>query len=60
MYCIVFYVLNVLNKKKMAPEEDIALAEIVRKYPAVPEYHRKDVQKNCWNVIATELGLESG
>ena len=44
----------------MAPEEDIALAEIVRKYPAVPEYHRKDVQKNCWNVIATELGLESG
>ena len=34
----------------MAREEDIALAEIVRKYPAVydkavPEYHRKDVQK---------------
>ena len=48
----------------MAREEDIALAEIVRKYPAVydkavPEYHRKDVQKNFWNVIATELGLES-
>ena len=64
MYCIVFYVLNVLSKKKMAREEDIALAVIVRKYPtvykAVPEYHRKDVQKNCWNVIATELGLESG
>ena len=65
MYCIVFYVLNVLSKKKMAREEDIALAEIVRKYPAVydkavPEYHRKDVQKNCWNVITTELGLESG
>ena len=65
MYCIVFYVLNVLSKKKMAREKDIALAEIVRKYPAVydkavPEYHRKDVQKNCWNVIATELGLESG
>ena len=66
MYCIVFYVLNVLSKKKMAREEDIALAEIVRKYPAVvsdeavPEYRRKDVQKNCWNVIATELRLESG
>ena len=49
----------------MAREKDIALAEIVRKYPAVydkavPEYHRKDVQKNCWNVIATELGVESG
>ena len=48
----------------MAREEDIALAEIVQKYPAVydkavPENHRKDVQKNCWNVIATELGLES-
>ena len=65
MYCIVFYVLNVLSKKKMAREEDIALAEIARKYPAVydkavPEYHRKDAQKICWNVIATELGLESG
>ena len=64
MYRIVCYILNVLSKKKMAREEDIALAEIVRKYPAVydkavPEYHRKDVQKNCWNVIATELGLES-
>ena len=49
----------------MARQEDIALAEIVRKYAnvyhkAVPEYHRKDVPKNCWNVIATELGLESG
>ena len=48
----------------MAREEDIPLAETVRKYPAVyhkavPEYHRKDVPKNCWNVIATELGLES-
>ena len=48
----------------MAREEDIALAETVRKYPAVyhkavPEYRRKDVPKNCWNVIATELGLES-
>ena len=46
MSCIMFYVLNVLSKKKMAREEDIALAEIVRKYPAVydkavPEYHRK-------------------
>ena len=56
--------MNVLSKKKMAPEEDIALAETVRKYPAVyhkavPEYRRKDVPKNCWNVIATELGLES-
>ena len=65
MYCIVFYVLNVLSKKKMAQEEDIALAEIVWNYPAiydkaVPEYHRKDVQKKCWNVIATKLGLESG
>ena len=65
MYCVVFYVLNVLSKKKMAWEKDIALAEIVRKYPAVydkvfPEYHRKDVQKNCWNVFATELGLEPG
>ena len=42
MYCVVFYVLNVLSKKKMVQEEDIALAEIVRKYPpvydkAVPE-----------------------
>ena len=60
-----FYVLNVLGKKKMAREKDIALAEIVRKYPAVYDkavlkYHRKDVQKNCWNVIATEFGLESG
>ena len=50
MYCIVFSVLNVSSKKKMAREEDIALAETVRKYPAVydkavPEYHRKDVQK---------------
>ena len=58
------YVLNVLSKKKMAWEEDIALAEIVRNYPAtykaVTEYHRKDVQKNCWNVIATKLGFESG
>ena len=59
------YILNVLSWKKMARDEDIALAEIVRKYPAVydkavPEYHRKDVQKNCWNVIATELGLELG
>ena len=49
----------------MAWEEDIALAEIVRKYPAVyykavPEYQRKDIQKICWNVTATELGLESG
>ena len=35
--CMVFYVLNVLGKKKMAREEDIALAEIVRKYPAVYE-----------------------
>ena len=60
-----FYVLNVLSKKKMVREEDIALAEIVRKYPSVydkaaPEYHRKVVQKNCWNVTASELGLESG
>ena len=60
-----FYVTNVLSKKKVAWEEDIALEKIVRKYPAVydeavPEYRRKDVQKNCWNVIATELGLESG
>ena len=52
MYSIVFYVLNVLSEKKMAREEEIALAEIVRNYPAVydkavPEYHRKDVQKNC-------------
>ena len=38
MYCIVFYVLNVLSKKKMAWEEDIALAEIVLKYPAVYIY----------------------
>ena len=38
MYCIVFYVLNVLSKKKMAPEKDIALAEIVLKYPAVYIY----------------------
>ena len=49
----------------MAREEDITLVEIVRKYPAVydkavPEYHRKDVQKSCWNVIATKLGLEPG
>ena len=49
----------------MAREEDIALAEIALKYPAVydkavPEYHRNVVQKNCWNVIATELGVESG
>ena len=60
MYGIVFYVLNIL-KKKMTREEDIASAEIVPKYPAVydkavPVYHRKDVQKNCWNVIATKLG----
>ena len=65
MYYIVFYVLNVLSKKKMARKEDIALDEIVQKYPAVYdkavlEYDRKDVQKNCWNVIATELSLESG
>ena len=65
MYYIVFYVLNVLSKKKMARKEDIALDEIVRKYPAVYdkavlEYDRKDVQKNCSNVIATELSLESG
>ena len=44
----------------MAREEDIALAEIVRKYPAVydkvvPEYHRKDVQKNCWNRFGVRL-----
>ena len=57
--------MNVLSKKKVAREEGIALAEIVRKYPvvydkAIPEYHRNDVQKYCWNVIATELGLESG
>ena len=38
MYCIVFYVLNFLSKKKMAREEDIALAEIVLKYPAVYIY----------------------
>ena len=65
MYYIAFYVMNVLSTKKMAREEDIALPERVRKYPAVyykavPEYHRKDVPKNCWNGIATELGLESG
>ena len=41
------------------------MAEIIQKYPAaygkaVPEYHRKDVQKNYWNVIATKLGLELG
>ena len=65
MYCIVFYVLNLLSEKKMARKEDIALAEVVRKCPAVydktvPEYHRKDAQKNCWNVIVTKLGLESG
>ena len=65
MYCIAFYVLNVLSRKKMAREEGIALAEIVREYlavydKAVPECHRKDVQKSCCNVIATELGLESG
>ena len=52
--------MSVLSKKKMAREEDIALAEIVQKYPAVydkavPEYHKKDEQKNCWNVIATEV-----
>ena len=63
MCFVLFNVLNVLIKKKR--EEDIALAEMVRKYPAVydkavPEYHTKDVQKNCWNVTATELGLESG
>ena len=63
MDCIVFYVLSVLRKKKMALDKDIALTEIVRKYPAVydkaiPEYH--DVQKNFWNVIANELALESG
>ena len=51
MYCVLFYVLNVLSKKKMAREKETALAEIVRKYPAiydkaVPAYHRKDVQKN--------------
>ena len=52
MYGIVFYVSNVLSKKKMAWEEDIALAKIVRKYPAVydeavAEYHKKDIQKIC-------------
>ena len=65
MCFVVFNVLNVLSKKKTSREEDITLAEMVRKYPAVydkavPEYHRKDVQKNCWNVTATELGLGSG
>ena len=50
MYCIVFYVSNVLSKKKMAWEEDIALAKIERKYPAVydeavPEYHKKMFKK---------------
>ena len=50
MSCIMFYVLNVLSKKKMAREKDIALAEIVRKYPAVydeavPEYHKKMFKK---------------
>ena len=65
MCFVVFNVLNVLSKKKTSREEDITLAEMVRKYPAVydkavPEYHRKDVKKNCWNVTATELGLGSG
>ena len=49
----------------MTREEDIELAETVRRYPSVydkstPNYHKKDVQKNCWCAIATELGYESG
>ena len=45
--------------------DDTAIAEEVGKFPALydkqcKEYHRKDIQKNCWSIVALELGLESG
>ena len=41
-------------------EKDIEPVESVRKFPALyektcPDYHRKDVQRNCWN--STAIGL---
>ena len=49
----------------MNREEDIEIAEVVRNFPALydkqcKDYHRRDVQKNCWTSVALELGLESG
>ena len=40
-------------------EEDIEIAEVVRKFPALydkqcKDYHRRDVQKNCWTSVALE------
>ena len=44
---------------------EITVAEEVRKFPALydkqcKEYHRKDVQRNCWEKVASEVELESG
>ena len=49
----------------MVNESEIVLAEAVRKYKALydktcKDYHRKDVQKNCWDAVAKEIELESG
>ena len=45
-------------------QEDMELAEEVRKYPALYDkkcldFHRKDVASNCWGRVRLILGLES-
>ena len=49
----------------MVSQEDIELAEEVRKYPALydkscVDYHKNDVVKNCWERVQLILGMESG
>ena len=49
----------------MNHEEDIAIAEVFRNFTALydkqcKDYHRRDVQKNCWTSVVLESGLESG
>ena len=45
-------------------QEDIELADGVKKYPALYEkscgdYHKNDVISNCWERVRIILGLES-
>ena len=48
----------------VASQEDIELADEVRKYPALynkacSDYHDAGVVKNCWSRVQKILGLES-
>ena len=46
-------------------EQDVVLSDYVREFPCLydkrtPEYHQRDVTRNCWKEVANEAGLENG